>query len=126
MRRVRPPAPGLRGRNNENKRRRRNRSKAERICGGAHEDLRRDGTTRFFLVIDDGTRTMRPDGVVAVVAGQMRVERLTVMMLGLLGVEMHVQERRADRACLHQHDEGRRGQPAKHQAIVVKDERAGT
>jgi len=93
---------------------------------GAHEDLRSDGSARFFLVIDDGTRSMRPDGVVGVMAGQMRMERLTVMMPGLIGVEMHVQERRADRACLHQHDEGRRGQPAKHRGIVVKDERPGT
>jgi hypothetical protein len=69
---------------------------------------------------------MRPYGVVIIMTGQMRVERLTVMMLRLIGIEMHVQERRADRACLHQHDEGRRGQPAKHRGIVVKDERAGT
>ena len=59
-------------------------------------------------------------------AGQMRMERLTVMMLRLIGIQMHVQKRRADRACLHQHDEGGRGQPAKHRGIVVKDQRPGT
>ena len=69
---------------------------------------------------------MRPYGVVVVMAGQVRMERLTVMMFGLFGVEMHVQERRADRACLHHHDDSGRGQPAKHPAIVVKDYRPGT
>ena len=54
------------------------------------------------------------------------MQRLTVMMLGLVGVEMDVQERRTDRTCLHQHDDGGRGQPAKHPAIVVKDGRPGT
>ena len=96
------------------------------IRGGAHKDLHSDGTARFFLVIDDWTRSMRPYRVVVVMAGEMRMERLTVMMLGLVGVEMHVQQRRADRACLHQHDDGGRGQPAKHPAIVVKDDRPGT
>ena len=127
MRGVRHPAPRLRGRNKENEHSRRNRGKAEWIRGRAHEDLRGDGSARFFLVIDDWARIMRPSGVVvAVMAGQMRMQRLTVMMLGLIGVEMHVQERRADRACLHQHDESRRGQPANHRGIVVKDERPGT
>ena len=126
MRGVRRPPGQLLRWNNEHERGRRNCGKAEGVRGGAHEDLRGDGTTRFFLVIDDGTRSMRPYGVVAVMAGQMRMERLTVMMLGFIGIEMHVQQRRADRACLHQHDEGRRGQPAKHRGIVVKDERART
>jgi len=126
VRGVRSAAARLRRRHKENELRPRNSRKAERIRRGTHKDLCRDCATRFFLVIDDGTRSMRPYGVVVVMAGQMRVERLTVMMLGLIGIEMHVQERRADRACLHQHDEGRRGQPAKHRGIVVKDERAGT
>lgn len=126
MRGVRHPATRLRGRNNEDEHSRRNRGKAEWIRGRAHEDLRGDGSTRFFLVIDDRTRTMQPYGVVVVMAGQMRMKRLTLMMLGLIGVEMDVQERRADRACLHQHDESRRGQPAKHRGIVVKDEWPGT
>ena len=126
MCRVRHPAPRLRGRNNQNKHSRRNRGKAEWIGSGAHEDLRGDGSARFFLVMDDWARTMQPDGVVAVMSGQMGMKRLTVMVFVLLGVEMHVQERRADRACLHQHDEGRRGQPAKHRGIVAKDQRPGT
>jgi hypothetical protein len=112
--------------NDEHERRRRNCGKAEGIRGGADEDLRGNGPTRFFLVIDDWTRTMRSYGIVVVVAGEMCMKRLTVMMLGLIHVEMHVQERRADRACLHQHDESRRVQPAKHRGIVVKDERPGT
>ena len=126
MRGVRRPAAELLRWNNEHERRRRNYGKAEGISGGAHEDLRGDGSARFFLVIDDWTRTMRSYGIVVVVAGQMRMQRLTVMMLGLIGVEMHVQERRADRACLYQHDESRRGQPAQHRGIVVKDEEQGT
>ena len=123
---VRRPADQLLRWNNEHERRRRYCGNAEGIRGGADEDQRGDGATRFFLVIDDGTWSMRPDRVVIVMTGQMRMERLTVMMLGLIGIEMHVQERRADRACLHQHDEGGRGQPAKHRGIVVKDERPGT
>ena len=56
----------------------------------------------------------------------MRVQHLAVMVPVLVGVEMHVHQRRTDGANLHQHDEGGRGQPAKHPAIVVKDERSGT
>ena len=126
MRGVRRAAARLRRRHKENELWPRNSRKAKRIRRATHKDQCRDCATRVFLVIDDGTRTMRPYRVVIIVTGQMRMKRLTVMMLGLIGIEMHVQKRRADRACLHQHDEGRRGQPAKHQAIVVKDERAGT
>ena len=123
MRGVRHPAPGLRGRNNEHERRRWNRWKAEGIRGRAHEDLRVDGSSRFFLVVNDWTRTMRPYGVVAVMAGQMRMQRLTVMMLRLLRVEMHMRQRRGERSDLHEHDEGGGGQPAKHAAIVVNRRR---
>jgi len=77
-------------------------------------------------VIDDWTWRNRPYGLVVVMAGEVRVERLTVVVLGLVGIEMHVQERRTDGACLHQHDESGRGQPAKHPAIVVKDGRRDT
>ena len=126
MRGVRCAAARLRRRHQENELWPRNGRKAKRIRGGADKDLRGDRATGFFLVIDDGTGTMRPYGVVIIMSGQMRMKRLTVMMLGLIGIEMHVQERRADRACLHQHDEGRRGQPAKHRGIVVKDQRPGT
>ena len=69
---------------------------------------------------------MRPYGVVVVMGRKVRMQRLTVMMLGLVGVEMYVEERRTDRACLHQHDDGGRGQPARHPAIVVKDEQSRT
>ena len=62
---------------------------------------------------------MRPYGVVAVMAGQMRMQRLTVMVLRLLRVEMHVHQRRGERSDLHEHGEGGGGQPAKHAAIVV-------
>ena len=51
----------------------------------------------------------------------MRVQRLAVMVLVLAGIEMHVHQRRADGANVHEHGEGGRGQPAKHPAIVVKD-----
>ena len=126
MRGVRHPAPGLRGRNNENERRTRKRWKAEGIRGRAHEDLRVDGSPRFFLVIGDWTRTMRPCGVVALMAGQMRMKRLAVMVLRLLRVEMHMRQRRGERSDLHEHDEGGGGQPAKHAAIVVNRPRGGT
>ena len=126
MRCVRRAAARLRGRHKQGEGWPRNGRKAKRIRGGADKDLRGDRATGFFLVIDDGTGTMRPYGVVIIVTGQMRVKRLTVMMLGLVGVEMHVQERRADRACLHQHDEGGGSQPTKHRGIVVKDQRPRT
>ena len=126
MRGVRGAAARLRGRHQQNKGRPWNRWKAERIRCGAHEDVRGDSSARFLLVIDDGTRTLRRHRLVAVMAGQMRMNRLTVMVLGLAGIEMHVQKGRADRAYLHEHDESGRGQPAKHPAIVVKDEREGT
>ena len=100
--------------------------KAEWIRGRADEDVRRDRASGLFLVIGDWTRTRRNGGMVFLVPGQMRVQRLAVMMLGFIGIEMHVQERRTDRACLHQHGEGGGGQPAKHPAIVVKDERTST
>ena len=92
------PDGRARGRNNENERRRRNRGQAEGIRGGAHEDLRGDGSARFFLMIDDWTRTMRRYGFGAVMAGQMRMQRLTVMMLRLLRVEMHMRQRRGERS----------------------------
>ena len=123
---VRRPAGELRRRNNQNEGGRGNSWKAERIRRGADEDLRRDSAPGFVLVIGDRTRTVHNRRVVIVVAGQMRMQRLTVMMLGLIGIEMHVQERRTERARLHQHGESGRGQPAEHRAIVVKDERAGT
>ena len=102
---------------------RRNRREAEGIRGRADEDVRRDGASCFFLVIEDRAG---PERHVNVVLRQMRVQRLAVMMLGFVGVEMDVQKRREDRACLDQHDEGGRGQPAKHRGIVVKDEWPGT
>ena len=69
---------------------------------------------------------MRPYGVVAVMAGQMRMQRLAVMVLRLLRVEMHVRQRRGERSDLHEHDEGGGGQPAKHAAIVVNRRWGGT
>jgi len=111
---VRHSAEELSGRNNENERSPRNGGKAERIRGSAHEDLRGDGTACFFLMIDDWTRSMRPYGVVAVMAGQMHMKRLSVMVFVFLGVEMHVHQRCADGTSLHEHDEDGRGQPAEH------------
>ena len=126
MRCVRRAAARLRGRHKQDEGWPRNGRKAERIRGGADKDLRCDRATGFFLMIDERTGTMRPYSVVLIMTRQMRMNRLTVMMLGLVGVEMHVQERRAERACLHQHDEGGGGQPTKHRGIVAKDQRPRT
>jgi hypothetical protein len=126
VRSVRGAAARLRGRHKQDEGWPRHGWKAERIRGGADKDLRRDGSARFLLVIDDGTGTVGPYGVVLIMTRQMRMKRLTVMMLGLVGVEMHVQERRAERACLNKHDEGGGGQPTKHRGIVAKDQRPGT
>jgi len=92
--------------------------KTERVRGGAYEDVCGNRAPGFFLVIDDRTRC---DRNVNVVPGQMRVQRLTVMVLVVGGIEMHVHHRRADGANLHEHGEGGRGQPAKHGWIVVKE-----
>ena len=75
MRGVRSAAARLRRRHKENELWPRNSRKVERIRRATHKDLCRDCATGFFLVIDDGTRSMRPYGVVVVMAGQMRVER---------------------------------------------------
>jgi hypothetical protein len=108
----------LSGRNDEFECGRRNGRKAERIGRGADKDLRGNRSAGFFLMVGDRARAQRN---INAVARQMRVQSLTVMVPGLLGVEMHVHQRRADRTNLYESDEGRRGQPAKHRAIVVKD-----
>ena len=126
MRGVRRPSGQLLRWNNQHERWRRNCGQAEKIRRRAHEDLRGDRTARFILVIGDGTRTMRPGSLVAVVAGEMGVQRLTVMVLRLLRVEVHVRQGRGDRSDLDEHDERGGGQPAKHAAIVVNRRVAGT
>ena len=105
-------------RNDKDERCRRHGRKAERIRGGADEDVRGNRASRFFLMIDDRPRG---DRNVDVVLGEMRVQRLTVMVLVLVGVEMHVHHRRADGANVHEQGEGGGGQPAKHVGIVAKD-----
>ena len=123
MRGVRRPTARVRGWNEENECLWRHCRKAEWIRGGADEDLRGNRPAGIFLVIDDRARPYRN---VNVESGQMRVQRLTVMMLSFVGVEMHVHQRRTDGANLHEDGESGRGQPAKHAAIVVKDGRRGT
>jgi len=120
------PATRLRWRYDENERLRRNHRQTERIRGRTDEDVCRDRASGFLLVIGDRARALRNGLMVILVPRQMRMQRLTVMMLRLISIEMHVQERRTDRACLHQHGEGGGSQPARHPAIVVKDARAGT
>jgi hypothetical protein len=82
----------------ENDRLRRNYRKTERIRGRTDEQVCRDRASGLFLVIGDRARTLRNGLMVILVPVQMRVQRLAVMVLGLIGVEMHVQERRTDRA----------------------------
>jgi hypothetical protein len=120
---VRRPADASCEWNDEDERFRRDCGKAERVGGRAYEDVRGDGASSFFLVIDDWTRC---DRKVNLVLGEMRVQRLTVMVLVFVGIEVHVHQRRADGANLHEHGKGGRGQPAKHVVIVVKDSSPGT
>jgi hypothetical protein len=75
-------------------------------------------TSGFFLMVDDRSWPQRK---VDVMRGEMRMQRLPVMVLVLVGIEMQVHQRRADRTNLHEYGEGGRGQPAQHPAIVVKD-----
>ena len=116
---VRGATARLRRWNDDHKSRRWNCNQTERIRCRADENVRRDGAAFVVRMIDDGTRS---GGNGIVMTGQVRVQRLTVMVLGLVRVEMHVHQRRADRANLHDDDEDGRGQPAQNHAIVVKDE----
>jgi len=120
VRGVRRPTARVHGWNEENECLRGHGRKAEWIRGGADEDLRGNRPAGVFLVIDERARSHRN---VNVESGQMRVQRLTVMMFSFVGVEMHVHQRRANGANLHEDSESGRGQPAKHAAIVVKDGR---
>ena len=52
------------------------------------------------------------------VTRQMSMLRRAVVVSGLLGVKVHVHQRRGKRTELHEHDKRRRGQPTKHTAIV--------
>lgn len=48
------------------------------------------------------------------------------MMFRLHVIEVHVHQRRGNRARLHEDDEDGGGQPAKHGGIVVNDRADGT
>ena len=74
-------------------------------------------------MVGNRTRT-GTDGVL--MTREVCVERLPVMMRRLHVVEMHVHQRRGNRARLHEHDEGGGGQPAKHTGIVVTNPMGGT
>ena len=54
------------------------------------------------------------------------MERPAVMMFRLHVIEVHVHQRRGNRARLHEDDEDGGGQPAKHGGIVVNDRADGT
>jgi len=91
--------------------------KAERLPRRGHIDLRFDRSACFFLMIGNWT-TWRDDGLVTL---EMRVQRLTVVVRGLVVVEVHMHQGRGNRATLHEDDEGGRGQPSRHTGIVVKE-----
>ena len=69
-------------------------------------------------MIGAGAGRWRNDGLVA---REVRVQRLAVMMRGLMVVEVHVHQWRGNRATLHEDDKGGRRQPSKHTGIVVKE-----
>ena len=116
MRDVRCSAAWLRGRNDQDMGGERNRRQAERLPRRRHIDLRLDRSASLFLVIGDWTRTGRDDCLVTL---EMRVQRLTVVVRGLVVVEVHMHQWRGNRATLHKDDEGGRGQPSKHRGIVA-------
>ena len=88
----------------------------ERLDSTCNEDLRRYGSTSFVLMIDSSTRQYRLEDVVP---EQMRVQRLTVVVLVFVGVQMHVHERSGNRSELHEDPKRGSRQPAKHSPIVV-------
>ena len=73
-------------------------------------------------MIGDWAGTGRNDGLVA---AEMRVQRLTVMMRGLMIVEVHVHQWRGNRATLHEDDKGGRRQPSKHTGDCSQGARLG-
>ena len=123
VRDVRRAAARRRGWNNQDKCRRRHRGKTERFRSRGHKYLGRDRAPSLFLMIGprSGARRNR-----RLVAGQVGVQRLPLMVCGLLRVEMHVRQRRGDRSDLHEHGERGGSQPAEHGVIVVNRGRAGS
>jgi hypothetical protein len=112
----------LRHGHDQHKRRHWQYRQTERFRGGGEIDLHRNRTPGIFLMIGNRAGARR-DGLMA---REMRVERPAVMVSRLHIVEMHVRQRRGNRARLHEDDEGRGGQPAKHGGIVVNDRVEGT
>jgi hypothetical protein len=117
VRNVRRSAAGRRGRNDQDMDGERNGRETERLPRRRHIDLRLDCSAWVFLMIGGWTRAWRDDG--PVVTLEMRVQRLTVVVRGVVVVEVHVHQWRGNRATLHEDDEGGRGQPSKHRGIVA-------
>jgi hypothetical protein len=116
-------ASELRGRNHQDERRTRDHRKTEWSRGCRDEYLCCHHPSVFVLMIDERAREERNHRFVP---GEMRVHRLTVMVRGILGVEMHVRQRSGDRSGLYEHDEHGGGQAATHGPIVVNRPEADT
>lgn len=69
--------------------------KTERLRRRGQEDLRRHRAAGFLLVIDNRARMYGDDRLVS---REMCVQRLAVMMPGIRVVEVHVHQRRGNRA----------------------------
>ena len=95
MRDVWCAATRLRRRNEQDESRRWKYRKAEGLRRCRKEDLRRHRTAGFLLMIDNRTRAYGDDSLMA---REMCVQRLTVMMPGIRLVEVHVHQRRGNRA----------------------------
>lgn len=120
---MRRASAELRGRNHQNERRVRDRRKAERSRSRRHEYLRCHDPSLLVLMIDERARDERNHRVVP---GEMRMHRLTVVVVGVLHVEMHVRQRSGDCSGVHEHHEHGGDQPATHWAIVVNCPEADT
>ena len=116
-------ATELRGRNHEDERWTRDGRKAERLRSCRNEYLRRHDAAFIVLMVRERSRAQWSPSVMP---GEMRVHRLTLMVRGVLRVEMQVRQRSGNCSGLHEHDEHGGRQPAKHAAIVVNRAEAGT
>ena len=88
-------ATRLRGWHEQDESRRGKYRQAEGLRRCGQKDLRRHRAAGFLLMIDNRTRAQRDDGLMP---REMCVQGLAVMMPGIRLVEVHVHQRRGNRA----------------------------
>lgn len=115
MRNVRRTVVDFGWRHDEDERRCRECRKSKRRNGARDENLRRHGAAGVFLMVDDRAAMPRRRRM----TGEVRVQRLSVMVRRLALVEVHVRQRRGRRPELHEHTKSRCCDPPHHGRIVT-------